>query len=147
MSEIITIDPRRIKAERAACIGFTTEELEDGLPGKYREAACVWEKTHIQAVVESIEAIRIQRDTALRELRDIREAIKANENESTADEVKRLVAKYDTARRTLEDHGPEGHNVKNQQYVDLRFKWIEMKERLAALEDIATAIYEREFGS
>lgn len=36
---------------------------------------------------------RLQRDTAWRELREIREAIKADENESTADEVRSLIVK------------------------------------------------------
>lgn len=54
---------------------------------------------------------RAQRDTAWQELREIREAIKADENESTADEVRSLVSKRD-----------------------------EYRVRLSALEDIATAV-------
>ncbi len=146
MSEIITIDPRRIKAERAACINFTTEELEAGLPEKHREAERIWETTLMEAigadgpksVTEAINTLKLQRDTAWRELREIREAIKADENESTADEVRSLVAKFDIARRTLEDHGPKGHNVTNQQYVDLRASFIEVVTALLELEKITS---------
>jgi len=65
-------------------------------------------------------AAESQRDTAWKELHEIREAINADALESTADEVKSLVSKYNAARRTLEDHGPEGHNCTNQQFTDLR---------------------------
>ncbi len=69
----------------------------------HRNAEITWEKTMMQAVgedgpksvVEAIEAIKAERDTAWRELREIREAISANPEESTADEVRRVVAERD----------------------------------------------------
>jgi hypothetical protein len=70
--------------------------------------------------LSELETFESQRDTAWAELREIREAIKADENESTADMVRFRMAELFMARRTLEDHGPEGHNVTNQQYVELR---------------------------
>lgn len=48
---------------------------------------------------------RSQRDTAWQELREIREAIKADENESTADEVRSLVAERDELLAVLIDAG------------------------------------------
>lgn len=51
-----------------------------------------------------------------------------------------LTEQRDKYKHLLEDHGPEGHNVTNQQLVDLRYKWIELKDRLTALEEIATAV-------
>jgi hypothetical protein len=46
----------------------------------------------------------------------------------------------DSARRTLEDHGPEGHNVTNQQYLHTVEQFIELRTRLTALEELATAV-------
>jgi hypothetical protein len=43
-------------------------------------------------VVKAIDAIKAERDNAWQELREIREAISANPEESTADEVRRVVA-------------------------------------------------------
>lgn len=118
---------RRIVLCVNACKNLSNGELDDLI--------------HLDGLsLNMLEKTRQQRDTAWQELREIQEAIKADENESTADEVRSLVAKYDAAHRTLEDHGPEGHCVTNQQHVDLRFKWFEMKDRLSALEEISTAV-------
>lgn len=73
------------------------------LANDHRDACLVWEKTLMQAVgedgpadvVKAIDAIKAQRDNAWQELREIREAISANPEESTADEVRRVVAERD----------------------------------------------------
>lgn len=70
---------------------------------------------------------RTQRDTAWRELREIREAIKADENESTADEVRSLVAKNDKLQKIVDEK-------KILKRIDSLY------ERLTELEEIATAV-------
>lgn len=72
----------------------------------HRNAEITWEKTMMQAVgedgpksvVEAIEAIKAERDNAWQELREIREAISANPEESTVDEVRRVVHQLGTAQ-------------------------------------------------
>jgi hypothetical protein len=76
----------------------------------HRNAEITWEQTMMQAVgedgpksvVEAIETIKAERDTAWCELREIREAISANPEESTADEVRRVVAERDALAAQVE---------------------------------------------
>ena len=84
------------------------------------------------AAKDELEALEKQRDTAWKELREIREAIKADENESTGDMVRFRMAELTMARHVLEDHGPEGHNVTNQQYVEMRTGVDRVKKSLKA---------------
>ena len=51
-----------------------------------------------------------------------------------------LTEQRDKYKRILEDHGPEGHNVTNQQYCEVRSELIALRARLTALEEIATAL-------
>ena len=76
----------------------------------HRNAEITWEQTMMQAVgedgpksvVEAIDTIKAERDTAWRELREIREAISANPEESTADEVRRFVVERDALAAQVE---------------------------------------------
>lgn len=72
-------------------------------------AEIMWEKTMMQAVgedgpsdvIKAIDKIKAERDNAWAELREIRWDINANREESTADEVRRVVAERDDARHQL----------------------------------------------
>ena len=75
----------------------------------HRNAEIMWEKTMMQAVgedgpsdvIKAIDKIKAERDNAWTELREIRWDINANREESTADEVRRVVAELDDARHQL----------------------------------------------
>lgn len=58
-----------------------------------------------------------------------------------------LTEQRDKYKRILEDHGPEGHNVTNQQYVDLSKKTASLQTRLSSLVKVADSLCDREFGS
>jgi len=45
-----------------------------------------------------------------------------------------LTEQRDKYKRILEDHGPEGHNVTNQQYCEVRSELIALRERIKRLE-------------
>lgn len=45
-----------------------------------------------------------------------------------------LTEQRDKYKRILEDHGPEGHNVTNQQYCEVRSELIALRERIKGLE-------------
>lgn len=81
---------RRIVACVNACVGMSTEMIERGATG--------WLAT-APTYAEAIE----QRDQAWQELREIREAIKANPEESTLDEACRVVAQRDELLRALKE--------------------------------------------
>lgn len=110
----------RIAAAWNACDGIETERLvlakSEGIirtvrrvvaAEKQRDASIsaerAWETAMMNAVgedgpgsvVEAIDAIKLQRDTAWRELAAIRKAINAHPEESTLDEVRRVVAQRD----------------------------------------------------
>lgn len=75
----------------------------------HRNAEIMWEKTMMQAVgedgpksvVEAIDKIKAERDNAWAELREIRWDINANPEESTADEVRRVIAGRDALTEAI----------------------------------------------
>jgi hypothetical protein len=73
--------------------------MSDQRYGDYEQVngACV------NAANDRANAAEAQRDTAWAELREIREAIPANTEESTADEVRRVVAQCDKLLASLTD--------------------------------------------
>ena len=93
---------RRIVACFNACAGFSTEVLEDAIS----EGRGV------------IRALQLQRDVAWEEAREIREAIKANPEESTADEVRRVVAQRDD----LLAYAKNLRDVKGRHHSEQAFK-------------------------
>lgn len=80
---------RRLAASWNACLKFTTEELEYGLPEKHAEAELMWERLMMQlvgedgpkSVTEAINKIKAERDklrTRLMALEDIATAVEAD---------------------------------------------------------------------
>lgn len=111
-----------------ACEGLSNEILSDPNCSIKVEL-----ETLDQQIAKRLGAER-QRDAAWQELREIREAIKADENESTADMVRFRMSELFLSRHVLEDHGPNGHNVTNQQYVELRNQQFLLLEALTQAE-------------
>lgn len=89
---------------------------------------------------EHADKIQAERDNAWQELREIREAIGANPEESTADEVRRVVAERDKAlAQSAEDFGDGYYDgfidgAKHQDDVDLNTKTL---SGIAAISDEA----------
>lgn len=77
-SPIRRANARRLVACWNACEGISTENLEDNLP--------------VKSLAKLYNNTINQRDIAWGELREIREAIAANPEESTTDEVRRVMA-------------------------------------------------------
>lgn len=86
MPEVQKSNARRIVACVNACEGIASEYLE-----------------HFGAATfKDFKHVKEQRDTAWQELREIREAIHANPEESTADEVRRVAAHRDKILNALQ---------------------------------------------
>ena len=108
-------DVARVIACVNACSKFSNSELNGNLLEMIEAAERSWEKTMMEVIGE---------DGPL----------------SVSCAIQRLRNERDEYKQLLEDHGPEGHNVTNQQYCEVRSELIALRARLTALEEIATAL-------
>lgn len=123
-------DAERVIACVNACVKFSNYDLSGNLLEMIEAAERSWEKTMMEAIGEDGPA-------------------------SVSYAIQRLRNERDEYKQLLEDHGPEGHNITNQQFVELRKELaatpdqtfadmcqlnVEYRARLTALEEIATAL-------
>lgn len=91
-------DARRI----VACVNYCESLDTDGM----ESAVSIGETASktINRMIEKELELTAQRKTAWQELHEIRESIQANQEESTADEVRRVIAQRDKLAATLADY-------------------------------------------
>lgn len=99
MPDMQRANARRIVACVNACAGISNETLESGVLPKNFSARVV------------IPKLEQERNAAWEELRKIREVIKANPEESTFDEVVKVVSQRDKLTEALSDFVSDHENI------------------------------------